>query len=266
MSSIVYAIVFKGEILEGFQPISVKAHLAKLLKADADRMKALFSGKQVVIKRTADKAEAAKYSHALKKVGADIKVKGIKVDTPAPKPTKPAAIPAAAPAATSTGGQTPEDAPVVPDISGIGLAPNEGNIVEPAPEPPPPNIDVSGIEIAENDGTPLIEPAPVEVVEIDLSEYSVTENDGAPLVEPSHETVPAIDVPDFGLDEPGAMLETIKEEKELLNPSTAGMTIAMAGRIYWSRKIKTRKHHHRHRIPAVFTSSLTSTSRQARGV
>lgn len=203
MSSIVYAIVFKDEILEGFQPISVKAHLSKLLKADGDRMKVLFSGKQVVIKRTADKAEAAKYTNALKKIGADIKVKSIKVDAPSAKPkvAKPAAAPAATPAATlvapPTGDTAPEDAPVVPDVSGISLAPNEGNIVEPTPEPPPPNIDLSGIEVAENDGTPLIEPALVEVVEIDLSEFSVAENDGEPLVEPSNEVVPKIDVPDF---------------------------------------------------------------------
>jgi|TARA_B110000196_G_C21133566_1_gene659791 hypothetical protein len=235
MISIVYAIVFKGEILEGFQPISVKAHLSKLLKADGDRMKVLFSGKQVVIKRTADKAEAAKYTNALKKIGADIKVKGIKVDAPSAKPkvAKPAAAPAATPAATPvappTGDTAPEDAPVVPDVSGISLAPNEGNIVEPTPEPPPPNIDLSGIEVAENDGTPLIEPALVEVVEIDLSEFSVAENDGEPLVEPSNEVVPKIDVPDFGLDVPGAVLETIQEEKELLNPDTTGMTLAMAG-------------------------------------
>jgi len=217
--------------MEGFQPISVKAHLAKLLKADGDRMKMLFSGKQVVIKRTADKAEAAKYTNALKKIGADIKVKGIKAEAPAAKPkvATPAGVPAATPAATPTSESPQEDASVVPDVSGISLAPNEGNIVEPTPEPPPPDIDLSGIEVAENDGAPLVEPKPVEVVEIDLSEYSVAENDGEPLVEPSDEVVPEIDVPDFGLDEPGAVLETIQEEKELLNPNTTGMTLAMAG-------------------------------------
>lgn len=38
MGNVLYAIVFKGEIIEGFKPISVKAHMAKLLKADVDKM------------------------------------------------------------------------------------------------------------------------------------------------------------------------------------------------------------------------------------
>ena len=38
-----------------------------------------------------------------------------------------------------------------------------------------------------------------------------------------------VEVPDFGLDEPGAILETIQEEKKLLNPNTMGMTLAMTG-------------------------------------
>ena len=40
-----YVVVFNGEVLEGFQPVSVKAHMAKMLKADATKMTALFSGK-----------------------------------------------------------------------------------------------------------------------------------------------------------------------------------------------------------------------------
>ena len=67
------------------------------------------------------------------------------------------------------------------------------------------------------------------VVELDLSEFSIKDNDGTALVEHEDEAIPPIEVPDFGLDEPGAVLETLQEEKELLNPSTIGMTLAMAG-------------------------------------
>ena len=38
MGNVIYAIAFKGEIVEGFKPISVEAHIAKLLKADVDKM------------------------------------------------------------------------------------------------------------------------------------------------------------------------------------------------------------------------------------
>lgn len=235
MADTTYAIVFNGEIVEGFQVISVKAHLAKMLKASPEKMQVLFSGKPIVLKRTTDKAEAAKYGGALKKVGANVKVKVIKGDAAAQQ--KPAANkpPAAAqqPAAEKTSAAKPAPQTEVavaapPDTSNLSLAPNVGNIVDPSPEPEAPEIDLSGISIAENDGSPLVEPsAPVEA-NIDVSNISVAENDGTPLVEPKAE-VPKVDAPDFGLDAPGAVLETLKEEVEELNPDTSGMSLAFPG-------------------------------------
>ena len=223
MANVIYAIVFKGEIVEGFKPISVKAHMAKLLKADIEKMKALFSGKQIVIKRTADKQEAIKYGNALKKIGADVKVKVIKTDDAV-------AQPAASSPTDTPSTDAPSTNPVqVIDTSGLSLAPNEGNIVEPSAPAPAPDLDLSGISVAEMDETFLIEPMEQESLDLDLSEYSVRDNDGTPLVEASDDDVPIVEAPDFGLDEPGAVLETLKEEKELLNPNTMGMTLAMPG-------------------------------------
>jgi len=221
MSNVTYAIVFKGEIIDGFQPISVKAHMAKLLKAGPDKMQALFSGKQVVIKRTADKAEAAKYGKALKKIGADVAVRVVKADAQKEAPVQKQV--------ESASSSEPANTPAAVDTSGISLAPNEGNIVEAQPEAPPPDIDLSGISLAENDGAPLVEPSEEVHAELDLSEFSLKENDGSDLVEHPDTEVPEVEVPDFGLDEPGAVLETLKEEKEILNPNTMGITLAMAG-------------------------------------
>ena len=231
MSGETYAIVFNGGIVEGFAADTVKAQLAKLLKTDAKKTAALFSGKQIVLKKTTDRAEAAKYGKALKKVGADVKIRIIKADATA-APEKPAAAltrPAAAlskPAAAET---PPEpEAPVI-DTSGISLAPNEGDLFDPVPRAVIPEIDLSSFSVAENDGSPLVEPSEEVVVELDLSEFSVKDNDGTALVEHEDEAIPPIEVPDFGLDEPGAVLETLQEEKVLLNPNTTGMTLAMAG-------------------------------------
>ena len=229
MSGETYAIVFNGGIVEGFAEDTVKAQLAKLLKTDAKKTAALFSGKQIVLKKTTDRAEAAKYGKALKKVGADVKIRIIKAGAAATAaPVKPAAAPvktAAAPAA-----ETPPEpeAPVI-DTSGISLAPNEGDLFDPVPRAVIPEIDLSSFSVAENDGSPLVEPSAEVVVELDLSEFSVKDNDGTALVEHEDEAIPPIEVPDFGLDEPGAVLETLQEEKELLNPSTIGMTLAIAG-------------------------------------
>ena len=259
MSDETYAIVFKGEIVEGFVPETVKAQLAKLLKADAKKAAALFSGKQIVLKRTTDRAEAAKYGKALKKVGADVKIRIIKADAAAaPAPAKPlaapvfqkaeapvfqkaddappaqpidstpAAKPAAAPTTPATNTTAEPETPAI-DTSGITLAPNEGDLFDPVPETVSPEIDVSNISVAENDDTPLVEPSEEVVIELDLSEFSVKDNDGTALVEHQDEDIPEVNVPDFGLDEPGAVLETLQEEKELLNPNTMGMTLAMAG-------------------------------------
>ncbi|HKI73659.1 MAG TPA: hypothetical protein VJ998_03400, partial [Pseudomonadales bacterium] len=177
------------------------------------KMATLFSGKQVVLKRTASKEEAIKYGTALKKVGADVKVKAMQVETPAtPKQAAP----------------TAQRAPATTADSGLSLAPNTGNLVEPAPPKPAPQIDLSGIELAENDDSPLAAPKPHEVIEIDLSEYSVSEMDDTPLATPAP-SAPRMEAPDFGLDEPGAVLETLKEEKEEVHPDISSLSLAEVG-------------------------------------
>lgn len=250
MSSETYAIVFKGDVVEGQEPAAVQARLAKLLKLDPKKAKALFSGKQIVLKKTADKAEAAKYGKALKKTGADVKIRVIKADAPA-APAAPAFQKAEAPVFQAAddapapafqkaeeepaAAAEPEPAPAIADTtndvdtSGITLAPNVGDLFDPQPEAETPDLDLSEYSVAENDGSLLVEPSEEVEIDIDLSEYSVADNDGSDLFEAEEIDVPDIDVPDFGLDEPGAVLETIQEEKELLNPNTVGMTLAMAG-------------------------------------
>ena len=88
MSTEIYAIVFKGDIVDGHDPETVKAQVSKLLKADAKKTAALFSGKQIVLKKTPDKEQAAKYGRVLKKAGADVKIRIIKAEAAKPKPNK----------------------------------------------------------------------------------------------------------------------------------------------------------------------------------
>ena len=262
MSTETYAIVFKGEIVEGFEAAAVQAQLAKLLKLDPAKAKALFSGKPIVLKKTADKAEAAKYGKALKKVGADVKLRIVKAEAPAepaapvfqkadapvfhaaddapppvfqkaepeaePATATPAAAPASFEAAAPAAAEAAEAKEAV-DTSRMSLAPNVGDLFDPEPAAAAPELDLSEYSVAENDGSLLVEPAEDVVVELDLSEFSVAENDGSDLFDAPEVETPDIDVPDFGLDEPGAVLETLQEEKEILNPNTMGMTLAMAG-------------------------------------
>jgi len=209
MSSVVYAIVFKGEILEGFESFSVKAHLAGMLKADQEKMATLFSGKQIVLKKTADKQQALKLGAALKKAGADIKIRAIKI----------AQEPQTEPQPATTGSA---------DEGAISLAPNVGNIVDAKEEVPPLDLDLSGISMAEAGEGRLGEPTEEVILDLDLSDMSMAEAGEGLLVAPKEE-VEKVDAPDFGLDEPGAVLETLKEEVELLDPDTSSLSMAEAG-------------------------------------
>jgi hypothetical protein len=216
MSEVTYAVVFSGGILEGFALISVKAHMAKMLKVDATKMASLFSGKPVVIKRTEDKAAALRIGSALKKAGADIRVKVIK-----------------APVATPAAPDAPQQAPVAstpkarPNPS-FDLAPNVGNLFEAPPAPAPVNVDISALALADNDNSPLQVPKVEPKLEIDLSTLHVSENDGSPLAAPAPE-VEKIQAPDFTLGAPGAVLETIADDRVPVNPDVSGISLAFPG-------------------------------------
>jgi microcompartment protein CcmL/EutN len=65
-----YDIYFRGEILPGADAAQVKSAIAQIFKADAAKLATLFSGKVNTIKKSVDKATAAKYQQAFKKAGA----------------------------------------------------------------------------------------------------------------------------------------------------------------------------------------------------
>lgn len=209
MSSVVYAIIFKGEILAGFESFSVKAHLARMLKADQQKMAILFSGKQIVLKKTTDKQQALKYGSALKKTGADVKIRVIK--SAQETPTEPQTV-----AAGSADGDV------------ISLLPNEGNIFDAEPEQAALELDLSGISAAELGEGLLVQPEEVVPLQLDLSGISMAEVGDGVLAEPTLQ-VDKVEAPDFGLDEPGAVLETRKEELEPVNPDISDLSMAEAG-------------------------------------
>lgn len=238
--SVTYAIVFSGDIVEGFQIISVKAHMAKMLKASPEKMAALFSGKPVVIKRTADKQEAAKYGTALKKVGADIKVKIIRSNATAAKVASTpisgaSSTPAPSTATLAPTGNAKPSPLAVSSASTNGvvsaeftLAENSGDLFEPTEKESPVQVNISDMNLAENDGSPIVEPTTHEKLELDLSAISIAENDGKPIAEPRVMAEKVV-APDFGLDEPGVVFETLKEEVEPVNPDVSSISLAFPG-------------------------------------
>ena len=219
MGAITYAVIFSGGIVEGFAPVSVKAHIAKMLKVDATKMASLFSGKQVVIKRTSDKQEALRYGHALRKIGADVSIKVLKTVTAPAEPV------ASDPAPASKPQQQASPTNLFADFS---LAPNEGNLFDPAPAREPVQVDISKIALAEHDHSPLAPPRKQTPVNVDISGLSVLENDGSPLV-PAANAVAKLPAPNFEIDEPGTILDTSQDDRPKISPDTSGLSLAFPG-------------------------------------
>jgi uncharacterized Tic20 family protein len=66
-----YHIEFDGKIIPGWEFEEVKANLAKLLKANEEKLHQLFSGRRFIIKKNVDYQTAIKINNVLKDAGAD---------------------------------------------------------------------------------------------------------------------------------------------------------------------------------------------------
>lgn len=89
-----FEIAFSGQLVAGARPEVVKANLAKLFQADAQRIELLFSGRQVVIKNNLDAASAEKYRSVLERAGAIAVVAEMEIEevVMAPPPAQQAAV------------------------------------------------------------------------------------------------------------------------------------------------------------------------------
>lgn len=95
-----FEIAFSGQLVAGARPEVVKANLAKLFQADAQRIELLFSGRRVVIKNNLDAASAEKYRSVLERAGAIAVVAEMEIEevVMAPPPAQQAAVEAHRPA------------------------------------------------------------------------------------------------------------------------------------------------------------------------
>jgi hypothetical protein len=154
-----YEIAFSGQLVPGAQPELVKANLAKLFQADAQRIAQLFSGRRIVIKNNLDAAAAEKYRVTLERAGARVEVVDMdmlveEVELAPPPPAEPVAAPAAAPVAA-----TPRRLQVAPrdeymaafsdvDAPDFGIAPVGSDLQDARPEAQAPRVDLSQFSLA----------------------------------------------------------------------------------------------------------------------
>jgi hypothetical protein len=152
-----YEIAFSGQLVPGAQPELVKANLAKLFQADAQRIAQLFSGRRIVIKNNLDAAGAEKYRATLERTATRVEV--VAMDLPVEEvelAPPPAAEPApAAPLASATGGRlrvAPRDEYMAAfsevDAPDFGIAPVGADLQDAKPEAAAPQVDLSQFSLA----------------------------------------------------------------------------------------------------------------------
>lgn len=150
-----YEIAFSGQVVPGAQPEQVKANLARLFQADAQRIALLFSGRRIVIKSGLDAAGAEKYRSTMERAGALAIVQALEVEEVelAPPPV-PVAAPVSAPVSASATGSrmVPRDeymaAFVDVEAPDFGIAPVGADLQDAKTEAQAPRVDLSQFSLA----------------------------------------------------------------------------------------------------------------------
>lgn len=154
MTDVRYEIAFSGQTLPGAEPEQVRANLARLFQADAQRIALLFSGRRMVIKQNLDAAAADKYRQAMERAGAQVEVCALDVEVEeielAPPPPADAAPAPAAPVgrlqvAPRDGYMAAFAEVQAPDF---GIAPVGVDLQDSRPEPAAPALDLSRLSLA----------------------------------------------------------------------------------------------------------------------
>ncbi len=159
-----YEVAFAGVLVPGADEAQVKANLAKLFQADAQRIALLFSGRRTVIKNGLDEETAKRYQQTLARAGAQVEVRLMGAAGPVPE-TPPAAVAPAQAVSSAPSAAQPADKPAggrlnvaardeymaafsEVDAPDLPLAPLGADIGDAKPEVAPPPLDLSGMQLA----------------------------------------------------------------------------------------------------------------------
>lgn len=243
MTDELFNVIFRGDVVPGFQLADVKVRFAQLFKMDPAKVEGFFTGKPVVLKANCDRATGDKFKAVLEQAGAIVQVRNVAPPVAAPAPLAPMAAaptPAASPAApapVSAPVSAPKPAPAAPTdpwslspAGGALLRPDEVAHVEPV------TVDISSISLVKRNPFAMDAEEPLEAERnvvppsLDLSGLQIAAV-GETLVE-FQEFVPrTIDLSEFSLDAPGA--DVLREdERQAFVPAevdTSGMDIAPPG-------------------------------------
>ena len=199
-----FRLTFSGEVVAGQHPAVVKQRLGKLLKLDDERTAILFSGKPVVVKKSADAAMAQRYREAFEKAGALLSVESL---TAPPA----AAEPAAEVPANVSGDGAMQVLPAGSDV----LADHE------RPAQPEQDIDTSHLKVQ---GAVFMTDEPEPTVDAPNVDHLSLAEAGTDLGPPNTTPELEIDV-DFDLAEPGADMQADTPAPPPVAPDTSHLQI-----------------------------------------
>ena len=134
----------------------MRANLARLFQADAQRIAALFSGRRIVIKNGLDSVAAEKYRVAMERAGAVAEVKAMMVEVeevelapPPPAEPMPTAVPPSVPGRLQV---VPRDEYMAAfsdvDAPDFGIAPLGADLQDAPAEARAPQVDLSQFSLA----------------------------------------------------------------------------------------------------------------------
>lgn len=205
MSKGTFAIVFAGQLVEGFSVEQVQVNFAKLFKVKPSRIAPMFSGKPVAIKKGLDEATAKKYQQVMSKAGA--LVRAVDLATLAKKQA-----PAAQTAATQELTLAEPGVQIVPpekfealkiDTAHFDMAAAGATLIE-ARVFVPLDVDISALSMAEP-GAQIVQPEVIEALEVDTAQLSMAEP-GVDLIKSSEMEPLNVDTSALSMAEPGVTL------------------------------------------------------------
>lgn len=203
MDNELYDLVYKGELVPGFELEQVKKNLQVLFRIDAAKIEVLFSGKAIPLKKGLDFAAVNKYRVAMKKAGARVDViesQTAKVD--AVKPSTPASQKASELGQSkiqgASNGSPQQNSPSAANASNSGLQTQLGAAEQKQAQPRPkiqaPDYSISSLseDLLKDD-----EKAQFKELDLDLSALSVSEQSGNLVKEEELEKPESVEVADL---------------------------------------------------------------------
>ncbi|MBD9503722.1 hypothetical protein M2D07_001390 [Pseudomonas sp. BGr12] len=152
-----YEIAFSGQTVPGAQLETVKANLARLFQADAQRIELLFSGRRMVIKNNLDAEAAEKYRSVIERAGAVVEVVDMdaqieEIELAPPPPAEPVSAPVQPAASQGRLKVAPRDEYMAAfadvDAPDFGLAPVGTDLQDEKPDAQAPRVDLSQFSVA----------------------------------------------------------------------------------------------------------------------